>query len=334
MLHLPPRPGVVIEMWLWFAVAIVFGLAAARAEGAGFSYIDVPADGDKPAITGAMWYPCAAPPGEIVFRAITLPGVKDCPVAGDRLPLVVISHGRGGDFVGHHDTAEALADAGFVVVAISHPGDTVGDLSRSDDVSAFVERPADIKRVIDFMLGASRAATKIDAKRIGFFGFSRGGYTGLVLAGADPDWVHVAEICEGSSYHVCEQVRRKEYPSGPLTHDPRIKAVAIADPLATAFTAGSYAGVSVPVQLWASERGGDGVEPNDVAAVDKSLLAPHEYHVVPNSGHFAFLMPCPPALAAARPEFCTDAPGFDRIAFHKQLNADMLAFFRQQLVQP
>jgi len=26
---------------------------------------------------------------------------KDCPISGDKLPLVVISHGRGGTFVGH-----------------------------------------------------------------------------------------------------------------------------------------------------------------------------------------------------------------------------------------
>jgi pimeloyl-ACP methyl ester carboxylesterase len=28
---------------------------------------------------------------------------------------------------------------------------------------------------------------------------------------------------------------------------------------------------------------------------------------------------------------CTDAPGFDRIAFHKQFNSDVLAFFRTYL---
>ena len=79
-------------------------------------------------------------------RRTTLPGVKDCPIAGDRLPLVVISHGRGGDFIGHHDT-ETLADAGFNVAAISHPGDTVSDMSRSGDLSVMIERPTDIKRL-------------------------------------------------------------------------------------------------------------------------------------------------------------------------------------------
>ena len=35
------------------------------------------------------------------------------------LPLVVMSHGTGGSFLGHFDTAMALADAGFVVVAMN-----------------------------------------------------------------------------------------------------------------------------------------------------------------------------------------------------------------------
>jgi predicted dienelactone hydrolase len=50
----------------------------------------------------------------------------------------------GGDFIGHHDTAETLADAGFIVAAISHPGDTVSDMSRSGDLSVMIERPTDI----------------------------------------------------------------------------------------------------------------------------------------------------------------------------------------------
>jgi predicted dienelactone hydrolase len=69
-----------------------------------------------------------------------------------------------------------------------------------------------------------------------------------------------------------------------------------------------------------------------VAGVDKNLAVNHEYHVVPNSTHWAFLFICPPAVAKAAPEICTDASGFDRAAFHKQFNADVLAFFRTNLV--
>ena len=43
-------------------------------------------------------------------------------VGGAGLPLVVMSHGNGGVFDGHLDTASALAEAGFVVAAPTHTG--------------------------------------------------------------------------------------------------------------------------------------------------------------------------------------------------------------------
>ncbi len=317
-----PERAIRNVLWLLVIGSIVVA-SVVGAQAAGFRFIEVPADADGPALKGAMWYPCSEPSGEIDLGNIAVPGVKNCPISDDKLPLVVVSHGGGGSFIDLHDTAETLADAGFVVAAITHP-----DMSRSGIVSTMVERPTDIRRLIDFMLGASPAASKIDPERIGFFGFSLGGYTGLVLIGANPDWATAPIYWQ--QYDLCEQIRGKEFPAQPLAHDPRIKAAVIADPGPIFFTADSFAAVKVPVQLWASERGGP---PERVAAVERSLPAKHEYHVVPNSGHFAFLI-CAPALAKNRPELCTDAPGFDRVAFHKQLNADVLAFFRAHLKVP
>ena len=54
-----------------------------------------------------------------------------------------------------HDTAERLADAGFVVAALNHPGDTDLDKSLFYDLSIYKQRPLDVKRVIDFLTGAS-----------------------------------------------------------------------------------------------------------------------------------------------------------------------------------
>lgn len=308
-------------------------LLATLAHAAGLRVIDVRADADGPALHGAIWYPCSEPPSEVELGNAILTGVRDCAVNGDKLPLVVVSHGRGGNFVGHHDTAEALADAGFVVAAINHPGDTATDMSRSDDLSALVERPTDIKRLIDFMLGVSPLASKIDPERIGFFGFSRGGYTGLVLVGARPDWASTTTLCRTSSSHMCEQILSKAFPARPLTYDPRIHAAVIANPLAVMFTADSFPAVKVPVQLWQSERGGDGVSPESVAAVNRNLPAQHEYHTVPNAAHFVFLAPCPLPLTTKRPEVCADAPSFDRAAFHKQFDTDVVRFFQTQLTK-
>ncbi|WP_349643934.1 dienelactone hydrolase [Bradyrhizobium sp. LTSP885] len=305
------------------------------AQAAGLRSIDIPADADGPAIHGMIWYPCAETPGEIHAGAFILPGVKDCPLAGDHLPLIAASHGQGGTFFVNHDTAETLADNGFIVAAINHPGDTARDLSRSSgDLSVFVERPTDIKRLIDFMISASPFAAKIGQDRIGFFGYSRGGYTGLVLLGANPDWAGAAtSYCRQSQLPLCKEILGGKYPSQPLTHDPRIKAAVLVDPLVIFFSAESLAPLKAPVQLWASEHGGYGVLLHDIAAADANLPVAHDYRVVSNAGHMAFFL-CPPALVEARSELCVDAPGFDRAAFHAEFNADVLAFFRKWLVRP
>ena len=165
-----------------YLAAIAVCLTATFAQAAGFRLLDVPADADGPALKGAMWYPCTQPPGEIALGRYTLLVARDCPISGERLPLVVVSPGNRGSFLNFYDLAETLTDAGFVVAAINHPGDTTIDNSRF--LWDFVEPPTDIKRLIDFMLGASPAMSKIDPERIGFFGYSQGGYTGLVLLGA------------------------------------------------------------------------------------------------------------------------------------------------------
>jgi predicted dienelactone hydrolase len=312
--------------------AIILCLTATLAQAAGLRSIDISADAGGPALSGAVWYPCAQPAGMADVGKISLPGVKDCPLPDRKLPLIVVSHGRTGSFAGHHDTDEVLADAGFIVAAISHPGDTGSDLSRTDDLSIYVSRPNDIKRLIDFMLAAPPFVSSIDRERIGLFGFSRGGYTALAVIGANPDWAVVTERCKELKTHVCEQIRARQFP-GSVTHDPRIKAAIIADPLSVFFTDKSFGDIKIPVQLWASEFGGDGVQPHSVDIVDRNLPAKHEYRVVANSGHFAFLAPCPPALVAELPYICKDAGGFDRAAFHRQFNADALAFFQAQLIK-
>jgi predicted dienelactone hydrolase len=82
------------------------------AHAAGFQFIDIPANGPLQPLKGAVWYPCSQPPSNESLGPFVLSVAKDCPVTGENLPLVVISHGRGGTFLDHSDTAEALADAG------------------------------------------------------------------------------------------------------------------------------------------------------------------------------------------------------------------------------
>jgi predicted dienelactone hydrolase len=316
-----------------FILGAAYGFAATLAQAAGLQLIEVPSEAEGP-MSGAVWYPCAAPAQELTLHGVALTGVMDCPLDGNKFPLVVISHGLAGWFLGHHDTATALADAGFVVAAINHPGDNAFDKSHTDDISIAIERPRQITRLVDFMLGAWSEASKVDRDRIGIFGFSRGGYTGLATIGGNLNFRRAVAACaEQPSLDFCELFKRGETPHRTPTLDQRIKAAVLADPAFTfLFGADDLKDVTVPVQLWSSRYGGAGVTLESVAIVDRKLQYKSDFHFVPNAAHWAFLAPCSAELAKASPRNCVDAPDFDRVAFHQQFNAAVVGFFRQHLV--
>jgi predicted dienelactone hydrolase len=315
---------------LVLSFAVIFLSIATPATAAGIRVIEVPAG----PLRGMVWSPCEAPAGEASIRDRVFPGTKDCAVKAGRRPLIVISHGRTGWSGGHHDTAAALADAGFIVAAIDHPIDSNASKTRRiEDIAYLTERPADIKHLIDFMLGASPFAASIDPARVGFFGFSRGAYTGLVLVGGKPNGELAQAACAASSTAaaLCEQIQAGKFPQDFVT-DPRIKAAVLADP-APPFVFGreDLKNVAVPLQLWASEQGGRGASAEATAKIGDALTSKTNVNIVRNAAHFVFLAPCSADAVKSEAEFCADGAGFDRAAFHKQFNADLVAFFRQRL---
>jgi predicted dienelactone hydrolase len=320
----------------YFAYALVLCCLASRAEAAGIQLLD-----SGPSLAGAIWYPCAGEPKHVALGDLAvaadfgLMGVKDCPVTGAKLPLVIVSHGRGGWFGGHHDTIEALADAGFVVAAINHPGDNGNDSSQRDKMSVWASRPADMVRLLEFMLHDWKDKAAIDPARIGLFGFSLGGYTGLVLVGAHPDFRRLALFCkETEQGENCQRARSGDVPPSPQP-DPRIRAAVLADAaMSFLFTPKTLSGIQIPLQIWRSELGGNGVGAESTARTASQLPGQPDIHTVA-AGHFAFLAPCSPLLATAIPRICTDEPpGFDRVAFHRDFDASVVRFFREHLAGP
>jgi predicted dienelactone hydrolase len=153
------------------------------------------------------------------------------------------------------------------------------------------------------------------------------------LAGGNPDFRGIAPYCGESNKSLgCEQFRGGDIPSN-LPHEPRIRAAALADTaLNFAFTGEGLAGIQIPLLIWRSEFGGAGVDPKNSALTASRLPGKPEIHTVA-AGHFAFLPPCLPQLAAAAPRICTDTPaGFDRAAFHREFNASVVGFLRERLV--
>jgi len=319
---------------LFFALVALVPIAA---QAAGVRDFVIPADKGGQRILAQLWTPCTTPASEIVVNSeiwpVAIRGVKDCAITKKKLPLVIVSHGLFGDRFSHHDTAEFLADAGFAVVSLNHTQDSVlsyNDKSASD-ISPFLVRPIDIKRAIDWLTSHPQAGVDIDQNRIGFFGFSRGGYTGLVLAGAVPDFHHPAFPCLEKT-PLCREMSDNDIPAHPAGYEPRIKAFVLADPLSFFADKTTLEAVKAPIQLWSSALGGMGVTPKDVAAIAEGLPVRPEFHQVPNSTHMSFIFPCTAAFVKTNPPLvCTDPPGFDRTEFHKNFNAGVLKFFRENL---
>lgn len=319
-----------VKLSLWIALAVTILASPVQASTVGFEAISVPVPGDQPLRVG-IWYPSDATEAPVRFGLDTQSIALNAAVAGKGHGLILMSHGTGGWYGSHDDTARALVRAGFVVAAVSHTGDTFDDRSRS---TRMADRAPQLSRTLDYVTGAWRGHDAIDRRKVGVFGFSSGGFTALVAVGGVPDLRLIAPHCrEHPTYFDCNLMRQSGDTAphdGPWRGDPRIRAAVIAAPaLGFAFAPDGLSKVKVPVQLWRADR--DSVLPHPLyaEAVRGLLPRPPEYRVVEGADHYDFLAPCGPALAKASPQICR--PGFDRTAFHAGFNADVVAFFQKTL---
>lgn len=311
-------------------------LCALNAHAAGFQSLDIPGPGAKP-ISLAIWYPSQAAPQPRSMGTFSQDVASNGTVDGAGLPLVVITHGTGGYKYSHQDTALELANAGFVVVALTHPGDNYADQSEAIDI---LQRPGHVVMALDYMLKEWPQRDRIAPARVGIFGFSSGGFTALVSIGGQPDLGKVFTHCAAHpAQYACVLVSRGGERAAQVAtaataqmRDRRIRAAVIAAPaLGFTFDAAALSKVDIPIQLWRAED--DAILPHPWYSenVFVSLGRKPEYQVVPLAGHFDFLAPCTDKLAAMAPQICASQAGFDRTAFHRRFNADVIRHFRKTL---
>lgn len=313
-----------------FALLVCLTLACATPAPAsvGFQVVRIP-DPAGGTIEAGIWYPAKAAPATTELGLAAQTVAAGAPLVGEHLPLVVISHGNGGFFGGHSDTAEALAKAGFVAAALTHSGDSYPDQSRATDMP---NRPRQLSVLISYMLQSWPDHARIDAARVGAFGFSSGGFTVLAAAGAKTDPAAIARHCRIlPELYDCQLVaaHKQDPASWAWAADTRIKAVVSAAPaLGYAFTPESLAAIRVPVQLWQAQHDHVLPAPYYVEPVRRQLRSV-EFHKVMGADHFDFLPPCShPDLI---PNICSSPPGFDRAAFHQMLNREVVRFFERAL---
>lgn len=110
------------------------------------------------------------------------PTSKDAAPIAEKSPLILLSHGTGGNRISQMWLACELASNGFIVAAVDHYGNTLDNKIPENFVKVW-DRPLDISFALDNLLNASEFNSTIDSTRIGMAGFSLGGYTTIALAG-------------------------------------------------------------------------------------------------------------------------------------------------------
>ena len=306
-------------------------VASSSSSSVGFQLVSV-TDPQGPPLELGIWYPASAATKRVRIGLIVQKLARNAPLIGSRLPLVAISHGTVGSMGSHGDTALVLAEAGFIVAAPVHTGDNYVDQSDVGGPSWFVNRPRHISATIDYLLRSWPERDKIDAARIGLFGFSAGGFTSLIAIGGVPDLASIDDHCARTPELACRLWYPKDKtlpPPSAFLHDARIKAAVITAPaFGFVFVPDGLKNVKVPVQLWGGSADINVPTATNTGPVHTALGDKAELHLVEGAGHLSFLTP---EEASASPLICPDAEGFDREAFLRSFNAAVTEFFKSKL---
>lgn len=280
-------------------------------------------------------YPAAGPAASTElgpYRVAATPGLA---IAEGRHPLVLISHGHGGSALGHHDLATALADAGFIVAALEHAGDSHRDQSGFGTERVLLGCAWQVSALLDLLLADPQLGPHIDADRVGVAGFSAGGYTSLLLLGATPDFARREAYCaaQPADTEICVEVPAvtERLPVWRATVDPRIRAGFVMAPFAIFFDGATLARVDAPVFLYGSMADRVLLPGYNVLPVRDALPRLHTFRGIVGADHYVFLAPCNSGMSKALPVLCVDPPGIDRSELHSQINADAIGFFREAL---
>ena len=337
---------------------VVSGLllsAQVLATNAGWRSISVPGlAADAPPIPVVLYYPTQSPARAIPMGPFTVQAAMGAPADAGFKGLIVLSHGTGGSELGHSSLAEALAQQGYLVAALRHPGDNWQDqaLLRAPGAQYFIERPQHLSRVIDALLldpiWGQRIAKDSRGPRVGALGHSAGGYSVLALAGGEPDVTRVLAHCAGSAAAdpiFCSMGRAMPGatqasatpPTPPLQipalADTRVRAVVAMAPVGVIFSGPSLARVRIPTMIYEAEQDRFLVPRFHAEWIARHLTGTQR-HSIPKAWHFAFMdTPSMPILSPDG-DIGANPPGFDRQALLRQMGRELPAFFDQAWVQP
>ena len=253
--------------------------------------------------------------------------------------MIIVSHGTGGHRYNQFFIGEFLASFGYIVAAIEHPFNNSFNNTDQGTISNLWNRPKDVSFVLDQLLSDQKISASVDQERIGFIGHSIGGYTGLAIAGAIPNFRLLLDYCQNHSEDrlTCHRVEVEEELFSSYTfdftklHDQRVRALLIMAPaLGQAFERRDMEHVTIPILLIASGQDEILIKPHNIKRYMNALPKDIQYFEFPEAGHYVYLHECPFIAQIIAREACNDI-GTPRSEIHPTLRKLSLDFFNKHL---
>jgi len=314
----------------------------------------------KAGVRVTVWYPAAAdakeeridlgPPGKPMFIVGQVAQSAAFVDARPR-PVILFSHGFGGTARMMAWFGAPLARAGYVVAAVDHPGNNGLDKMTAAGAIMSWTRAGDLKVALAAAKADPAIGPHMDMTKVGVAGFSAGGFTSLVAAGAKVDMNRFLAFCKTHPTDgVCMPQKefllsmddaQKAMASPALApeaahagDDHRILEVKAAFAIAPAIVQGlppeGLAKIKVPVAIFLGDA--DPVAPPDTNGLVAAKAIPHAQLItLPGVKHYDFLSTCTPAGQAAV-RICKDELPQDPT--HKAALDAALAFFGKTLGKP
>lgn len=307
-----------------------------------------------------VWYPAPdgvkeeridlGPPGKPFFIIDQI--AYNAPfVDAKKRPVILFSHGFGGAARMMGWFGVPMARAGYVVVAVDHPGNNGQDKMTTPGAIMSWTRARDLRAAWEAVKADREIGPHLDPKRVGVAGFSAGGFASLVAAGARTDMFQFLAFCRAHPTDgVCAP--QKEYKltmadaeaalrSPELAAEvarakddlsiPGVKgAFAIAPAIVQGLDAASLKRMKTPVMIFLGDA--DPVAPPDTnGRVAARAIPGAQLRELPGVKHYDFLGACTDAGRAAV-DICRDELPQDPT--HKATIEAALGFFGKALGKP
>ena len=290
-----------------------------------------------------VWYPVNRAPSSVRYGDWVLRVNRRAQPMEGRFPLVLLSHDSPANRFAYHHLAAELASQGFVVVAPTHQGDNLLNMTNLFTDRQLSGRLREVRQTIESVCANPDIGPNIDTNRIGLVGFGTGGTTALQAAGGRVSrqaWEIWKNTAPQTSPYLHRWIRRKldSIVDNPellrLQAIPGLRAVIAVSPAHSMFfDTDSLSRIRIPMLLIAAGQDPVNPAPDYLNILHKCLPQTPRLSFVPEATPLDFMAIPNSEQQSVIPGY-TPPPPSQHSDINGQLLSDVTRFFLETIGDP